>query len=49
MCNLQEYNIEYLRALLKNDTSTIVKHELVAMQEGYGPRGIRKMVRSWYS
>ncbi|KAH0831831.1 hypothetical protein J3R83DRAFT_12681 [Lanmaoa asiatica] len=36
--NLQEYDTDYLCALFKNDAHAIVKYEIAAMQEGYGPR-----------
>ena len=37
MRNLQEYDIDYLSALINNDLPGISKHETAAMQEGYGP------------
>ncbi|KAF8126785.1 hypothetical protein EV363DRAFT_1298507 [Boletus edulis] len=36
--NLQEYDIDYLRALLENDMNTVAIHENAALQGGYGPR-----------
>ena len=36
--NLQEYNIDYLRALLENDEAEIYSFELKAERKGYGPR-----------
>ncbi|KAG6379689.1 hypothetical protein JVT61DRAFT_10211 [Boletus reticuloceps] len=36
--NLQEYDIDYLRALFENDVHKLAKYETAAMQEGYGPR-----------
>ncbi|KAF9231054.1 hypothetical protein BU15DRAFT_29339, partial [Melanogaster broomeanus] len=35
--NLQEYDLDYLRALLENNTSVIAKHEGAARERGYGP------------
>ena len=35
--NLQEYNINYLRALLENDEAEIYSFELKAERKGYGP------------
>ena len=36
--NLQEYDINYLCALLKNDVNAIAMHENAALQGEYGPR-----------
>ena len=35
--NLGEFNIEYLQALLQNDSDSIKAHEEAARREGYGP------------
>ncbi|KAF8576627.1 hypothetical protein K439DRAFT_1655220 [Ramaria rubella] len=37
LCNLNEFNIEYLQALLQNDAESVAKHEINAKQAGYGP------------
>jgi hypothetical protein len=35
--NLDEFNTEYLRALIENDATTISFYERRAKQDGYGP------------
>jgi hypothetical protein len=37
MWNLNEYDIQYLQALLENNVEGIYKFEHVAFQQGYGP------------
>ncbi|KIK80352.1 hypothetical protein PAXRUDRAFT_158926, partial [Paxillus rubicundulus Ve08.2h10] len=37
LCNLQEYNLDYLHALLENNMSVITNHEGAARECGYGP------------
>ena len=35
--DLQEYDINYLWALLEDNKTIIAQHEIAAMQKGYGP------------
>lgn len=35
--DLQEYDINYLRALLEDNKPIITQYEVAAMQQGYGP------------